>query len=66
MLQGVNRIFPSQIVAVRLCHHIGIATTTGIGNQGFVNLVNLVVLLRGGKLTGHLLEHLITLGILSE
>ena len=66
MLHGTGRVFPSNIVTIRLSHHVGIIALTAIGNQCLIHLVHLIIFLLGGKLIGHFLEHSITLCVLTK
>ena len=63
MLQCIGGILPSEVVTIRLGHHVGIIALATIGDECLVHFVNFVVFLAGRQFVGHLLEHGIALGI---
>ena len=66
MLDGAGGVFPGKVVAVRLRYHVGIVALAAVGNQRLIDLVDLVILLAGCQLVGHLLEDGIALGVHAE
>ena len=66
MLQSIGGVFPSNIITIRLCHHVGIVTTTTIGDKRLVHFVDLVIVLLGSEFVGHLLKNGIALCIHAE
>ena len=66
MLDGVGRILPRQVVAVRLSHQAGIVALATIGNERLVHFVHLIIFLAGSQLAYHLLEHGVALCRLTE